>query len=160
MTECHCCGWPLRGMFAPALSQVAQLYLPSLHSPSSCSNDRCQYSLGGAPNFSVGWGPYCALHTGALFLVEGRRKAWPADPVLQPLVLHYPGNPAPHSPVFTEHCPHHATLAHFTDGNTNALTATCPSLTSCLERTTVKTQTLGSLQRALTVEPSCLMLGC
>lgn len=67
-------------MFAPALSQVAQLYLPSLHSPSSCSNDRCQYSLGGAPNFSVGWGPYCALRTGALFLVEGRRKAWPAAP--------------------------------------------------------------------------------
>lgn len=42
LTECHCPGWPLRGMFAPALSQVSQLYLPRKGYGSLCL---CGHSL-------------------------------------------------------------------------------------------------------------------
>lgn len=50
--ECPCHGHPPQGTFAPALSQVSQLCLPSLHSLSSCTQTPW-YSLDRAPGPSV-----------------------------------------------------------------------------------------------------------
>lgn len=79
LAECHCPEQPPEEVFASALSQVSQLYLPRPLSSSSCSHGRCVVlTMQAADPFSIEWGPHCDLHTGASFLVEGRGRYWSA----------------------------------------------------------------------------------